>query len=320
MLSVVLTILKFVGITILVLLGILLFIICLVLFVPICYKADGFYKDSYRVRAKVSWLLHIVSFSLFYEKEQPFQMKLRIFGIPVFDNLQKKEKEKGKKSKKHTRVKEETTPEIVASSIPEKNVEVVSKQEATKMEDAKTDKISSEKQETAKVTEKEKIKRNRNKISLWQRIKNIFSKLTGFFRNIKYTFQKICDTIKSIKDNITYYVELLQKDSTKAAIAACKKQLLRIFKNLKPQKYQVNLHIGMEDPAPMGDILGVWGMLYPIHVGHVDLCPDFEQAVFEGEFYCKGRVTVYVYIWTLMIILFDKNIRHLRKCLVREGK
>ena len=81
MLSVVLTILKFIGITILVLLGILLLVVGLVLFVPIRYKAEGFYKDSYRVQAKINWLLHIVSFSLLYEKEQPFQMKLRILGI-----------------------------------------------------------------------------------------------------------------------------------------------------------------------------------------------------------------------------------------------
>lgn len=82
----------------------------------------------------------------------------------------------------------------------------------------------------------------------------------------------------------------------------------------------MNLHIGMEDPAAMGDLLGVWGMLYPIHQGHIDICPDFDQAVLEGEFYCKGRITVYIYIWTVMIILFDKDIRRLRKCLVRKGK
>lgn len=308
MLSVVLTILKFIGITILVLLGILLLVVGLVLFVPIRYKAEGFYKDSYRVQAKINWLLHIVSFSLLYEKEQPFQMKLRILGIPIYNNLHKKKK---RKKIKNETVKEEIfyseeekTPEIVASSISEKHDKPASN--------------SSEANEIATAEKKSPYKTQ--KISLLQKIKHLFAKVISFFRNIKYTFYRICATIKDVKDNITYYTKLLQKDSTKAAIAAGKKQIVRIFKNIKPQKFQVNLHIGMEDPATMGDILGVWGMLYPIHEGHVDIYPDFDQAVFEGDFYCKGRVTIYVYIWTLMIILFDKNIRYLRKCLMREGK
>lgn len=307
MLSVVLTILKFIGITILVLLGLLLLVVGLVLFVPVRYKAEGFYKDSYRVQAKISWLLHIVSFSLLYEKEQPFQMKLRILGIPIYNNLQKKEKKKKRRKKtveeETVYLEEEKTPEIVASSIPEKKE--IPDSDAPELKETESGEIDS--------SDKTKA------ISLLQKIKKLFTNVISFFRNIKYTFYRICATIKGIKDNITYYAKLLQKDSTKAALAACKKQLLRIFKNLKPQKFQVNLHIGMEDPATMGDILGVWGMLYPIHEGHVDICPDFDQAVFEGDFYCKGRVTIYVYIWTLMIILFDKNIRRLRKSLVREG-
>lgn len=303
MLSVVLTILKFIGITILVLLGILLFVVCLVLFVPIRYKADGFYKESYHVRAKITWLLHLISFSVLYEKEQPFHMKLRILGIPIFDNLKKKEKGK-KQTKRQTKpVGKEPVPEIIASSIPEESNTTIPLPEKPESEQIKIEEQG-----------------NNKKTSFSHKLKLLASNVVGFFKNIKYTFHKMCVTIKGIRSNITYYVELFKKDSTKAAIAACKKQLLRIFKNLKPQKFRVNLHIGMEDPATMGDILGVWGMLYPFHEGHIDICPDFEQSVLEGEFYCKGRVMMYIYIWTILIILFDKDIRRLRKCLVRKGR
>ena len=301
MLSVVFTILKLIGIFILVLLGVLLFVVCVVLFVPLRYRAEGFYRDTYKVKAKLSWLLHIVSFSLLYEKEQPLQMKLRILGIPVFDNLHEKQskKKRGKTSSKKKNKKEEKKPEIVAAS----------------QETVKEDIPAIEIEEDTKVTNQTKERRN-----IFQTIKQIFQKIVSFFRNIKYTFQKICDTIKDMKNNITYYLELFKEPSTQTAITRCKKQLIRIFKNLKPQKFQLNLHIGMEDPATMGDILGLWGMLYPIHEGHIDIFPDFEHSVLEGEFFCKGRVTIYVYIWTIMIILFDKDIRYLRECLVREEK
>ena len=319
MLTVVLAILKWFGITILVLLGILIFLLCLILFVPVRYKADGFYKDYYKVRARITWLLHIVTFSLDYEKEQPFHMTLRIFGILIFDNLKKK-KEKKKRVKKK---KVNNSPEIVGASKEEENsnnsVQKIS--EAEKPETQEQNNMEAEKIPDMKVLADEDVNVDdaTEKINFIQKAKLVFSKAIGIFRNIKYTIQRICDTIKELKDNIIYYVELFKKDSTKAAVAACKKRLLRIFKNLKPQKFQLNLHLGMDDPATMGDILGVWGMLYPIHQGHINICPDFEQTVLEGEFYCKGRITVYIYIWTIIVVLFDKDIRRLRKCLVRKG-
>lgn len=314
MLTVVLTILKWIGIALLVLLGVLLFLLCLILFVPIRYKANGFCKDSYQIHAKATWLLHIISFTVDFKQEQPFRMKLRILGISIYDNL---------KEKKTKKTKVNTLPEIVGASKQERSnaesVEEITKAEKPIMQEQNTNIIKDISVSEANVDGDMDAEQEAQRLTFMQKQKKICLKVINFFRNIKYTIRKICDTIKEFKDNITYYVELLKKDSTKVALEACKKQLLRIIKNLKPQKFQVNLHVGMDDPATLGDILGVWGMLYPIHQGHIDICPDFEQTVLEGDFYCKGRITVYIYIWTIMIILFDKDIRRLRKCLVRKG-
>lgn len=317
MLTVVLAILKWIGITILMLFGILIFLLCLILFVPIRYNADGFYNADYSFRARISWFLHLMSFSLDYGKDQPFHMKLRILGIPIFDNLKKKDKNSQKMKGHNNPVEGKSTPEIITASTEEKAVSV------TAVSEQQTDKTQNEVREADEAVPDADDNSNvdeADKLGIIAKIKLLFSKVIESFKNIKYTIHRMCDTIKGIKNNVTYYVELFKRDSTKAALAACKKQLLRIYYNLKPKKFQVNLHIGMEDPATMGDLLGVWGMLYPIHQGHIDICPDFDQAVLEGEFYCKGRITVYIYIWTVMIIIFDKDIRRLRKCLVRKGK
>lgn len=314
MLTVVLTILKWIGIALLVLLGVLIFLLCLILFVPIRYKANGFCKDSYQIHAKATWLLHIISFTVDFKQEQPFRMKLRILGISIYDNL---------KEKKTKKTKVNTLPEIVGASKQERSnaesVEEITKAEKPIMQEQNTNIIKDISVSEANVDGDMDAEQEAQRLTFMQKQKKICLKVINIFRNIKYTIRKICDTIKEFKDNITYYVELFKKDSTKVALEACKKRLLRIIKNLKPQKFQVNLHVGMDDPATLGDILGVWGMLYPIHQGHIDICPDFEQTVLEGDFYCKGRITVYIYIWTIMIILFDKDIRRLRKCLVRKG-
>ena len=61
-------------------LGILVLLVCIVLFTPVCYQGeaacDGTVKGI-RAKAKITWLLHLLSFSAVYE-EQEFRWKLRV--------------------------------------------------------------------------------------------------------------------------------------------------------------------------------------------------------------------------------------------------
>lgn len=296
MLTAVLSILKIIGSIILILLGVLLCVICLVFFVPLRYRAEGEYNEAYRMQAKASWLLHIVSFLLLLEKDKPLQIKLRLFGIPVYDNLkEKKERRVRPKKEKRKKKKEEPQPEIVAASLP---------QEAEESKEPEPEKAQEAVDTPVNAAPEEK--------------RSLYVKLINFFKKIKYTIQKICDTIRNVKDNLDYYTSLLQEESTLAAFASCKKQLVRVLRHLSPQKFQVKLHIGREDPAAMGDIMGVWGMLYPIHMGRIELYPDFEQQIMEGSFSVKGRITVFVFVRAMIILIFDKDIGRLRKRLTRE--
>lgn len=88
--SIILTILKIIGISILVILGIIILLILLVLFLPVRYKAGGNYMDNHTdIFGKVSWLIGIVSINFRYQNEQPFHIRAKVFWIPVFDNLKK---------------------------------------------------------------------------------------------------------------------------------------------------------------------------------------------------------------------------------------
>ena len=80
MLHILLLVLKIIGIIIAVILGILVLLVCIVLFTPVCYQGeaacDGTVKGI-RAKAKITWLLHLLSFSAVYE-EQEFRWKLRV--------------------------------------------------------------------------------------------------------------------------------------------------------------------------------------------------------------------------------------------------
>lgn len=306
MVSIILTILKIIGISILVMLGILVFLILLVLFVPVRYKAYGSRTDKGTdVFGRVSWLLGIAAVTVRYKGEQPLCIKIRLLGIPIFNS---------RKERKHKRQDSHEKAELQAASVPEDTSEKKIKEFIA--QEALAEKKNEEKRSEVLIQEPECAAdevENSNKTTICQKIKGFFLNFFDFFRNIKFTFRKIYVTIIKIKDNIKYYWELLQQESTKQAFGICKKQLLRIFRNLCPKKYMVKLHLGFEDPAVLGNVLAIWGMLYPYHRGRFDISPEFDKQIFEGSFQLKGRISIYVFLWTVWILFADKNIRRLRK-------
>lgn len=326
MLSVFLTILKIVGIVLLVVLLIAVTLLCMVLFVPVRYRAQGFYQDSYAVKGKVSWLLHIITVTAVISEQEAFQLIIRLFGIPVY-NKQKREqkaaaasarskkKEHKKKKMRDGQESDEHSGEIIASSIDTSDTSSI---------DINTNTIDT----TAETVQEQRLAIEKHigpedsaspeKQTVIQKIRRFILRIVNIIQNIHYTFSKIYDTIISIKSNINYYIDLCQQDYTKAAFVACKKQLFKIWNDLKPRQYKVNITIGTGDPASLGEILSIWGMLYPIHQGNIMLYPDFDQEIFFGDFSCKGRISVYVYITAVLTFLFDKNIKRFRKCLFRE--
>ena len=265
---------------------------------------------------KIRWLMGIISVTVRYQNEQPFHIRAKVFFIPVFDNLRKR-----KQKKKTYRRRKKEKPQLQAASAAddqkaeqedidtnEPSVEIAHKPIAEEIEQTAETERTADEVAISEIEEKKS-----DKISIFQKIQNILIKIIKFFENIKFTFQKLYVIIIKIKDNINYYLELLQQESTKRAFALCKKRLLRILKNLSPKKYSVKLHLGFEDPSVLGSVLAVWGMAYPLHMGKIDISPEFEQEIIEGTFSFKGRVHIYILLWTAWLFFTDKNIKQLRK-------
>lgn len=327
MVSILLTVLKIIGITILVILGLVLFMLLLVLFVPVRYNGGGSYDDGmFDVRLRASWLLHMVAVRGEYQKEKELHIYLKIFGITIYDNLRAageksgNKKVKSKKTKiKNTKTKK--TGEIQAASSedapPEDAVSEDVLPEPAHADDSLVN-YSAETETTENNGSSDELTDSDGRGSgIAQKIKNFLIDFVNFFKNIKFTIHKVCDTMVRIKNNIKYYLKVLQLDSTKRAFASGQKQLVRVLKKLFPRKYRVSLHLGFDDPAVMGEVLAVWGMFYPLHLGKIDIQPEFEQAVMEGEVSFQGRVSVFVFARAACILFFDRDIRLLIKHLKR---
>ena len=107
MFHLILGILKIIGIILLTLISILLLILLAIAFVPVRYFVQGkFSDDETYADVKVSWLLHIISFTFSIDRTAQSKIAVRLFGIklPLFGSEpkhgKKKRPEKGSEKRK----------------------------------------------------------------------------------------------------------------------------------------------------------------------------------------------------------------------------
>lgn len=242
--SVILGILKVIGITLLCILGLIILLLCIVLFVPIRYKviAQSDINDvdkMYHLTAKATWLLGLVRGKYEYPSDDGLVVKVgpfTVYGGKEKTNKEKKTKSAGKE-KKQKNAKEELT-------------ENTSLDEAVENTIIENENLLWEEDFDNKSPENEKRKSLKEKIL--------------------YTWEKICDKINKIRtkiktvfSNIKKYAEILQSSEFKEAFALCKNSLIRLFRMIKPRKLKVNGTIGMKSPDQTGYVCAIIGVISP---------------------------------------------------------
>ena len=270
-LAILLTILKVTGIVLLCIIGLVLFVLLIVLFVPIRYKADGFYKDSdYNVKAKASWLLHVVTVS--FDLKASKEPVIKVFGIKL--------KGKKKKDEEEGETAEETTEDVTKEAKEETKEEAVDE-----IKEKSTDEQFSE--ETAK-DEEDKRSEKKDKRS-----------------KDKKEFKS-----ESVYDKIKGYVDIIKSDEFKESFALVKKQLCRLLKAIYPGKWEINASLGFEDPSLTGYVCAVSGAMYMWFRKHIHIVGDFDEEKIDAKAYFKGRIYIVVLVYVFLRVWFNKKIRH----------
>lgn len=297
-LTVLLLILKILGIVLLVLLGILLALLLIVLFVPVRYQGSGYREEGdpvpVHVQLKVTWLLHLVRVSFIYPEEAFLKVKVLFFQIlPAKEKKKKASNKKEADGKKPKTDKKEVGSDVSDTTSDQK----ISDEGNAADEDGGDDR---------------------------RILSDFVRKLFSAIRNIKYTIRKIYDKINHIIHNIRYYIKILQTESFKRAFVLCREQLLRLMKIVLPRKVSGTFTIGMEDPAATGQILSIYGILYPLIGDSITVIPDFEKPVMEGSFRFKGKITAFTLIRIAAKIYFDKDLKRViclfKKEAVQNGR
>ena len=277
MLHILLLIIKIILIIIAVLVGLVLLALLAVLFVPIRYRVEGQYNDMRKYAAvKCSWLLHIISIQAGYDKDGGVQSAIRLFGIRL--------------NKAKTKAESDGSSSRLSESDKKKKNRDKDKAAKTVFESEPFDNGQlDEKKETASIPVKDEKRESEA-----DGIDKTGNEPIGFKEKIKNKFQNVKDKVIHMKDNVRETTEkvsaAIHNDDYKQLVRFIKRQIIELFKLIKPRKGRLYVRFGFDDIEITGKVAMYLAVLYGIIGADIEIIPDFNEEIFEGEAYIKGRI------------------------------
>ena len=324
--SVFLSILKIIGIVLAAAAGLVILLVLIALFVPIRYKLKGSKaEDGAEADGYISFLLHIVHLGFYYEdKAIPFVLK--IFGISVKKGYfwgEDKDIDINTAADIDTDSDLDTDSAFESGTDSDSDLELNSDTDSDSAFGSGTDSDSD-----LELNSKSDLESNSNsdldfdydsdsdskrKFSLSEKItafchafvlnvKSIYGRIRQFADNTE-------ESIDKLKREYDFYNRFISDERNKKAVKLAWDELKRILNSIKPRKLSGNINFGFDDPATCGKVLVFLSVLYPYLPRKLNINPDFENEIFEGNVLIKGRVILFVLLVAAWRIYFNKDIK-----------
>ncbi len=298
--SVILTILKILGILIAVLIGIVLLAAALVLFVPVRYRISGTIEEDKNIKAEFFWLLHVLSFRAVYAGGD-FESSFRIFG------LQKKKKDKAPDSGNAQEEERGGTQE------EERGDAASAAGDIQKSEDSPD---NGKQLQTGEIQEDEsppKDERSGRRRPRGHRIAGIIDKA----KTVRQKFLQLIDRVAHMRQTGKEFWHTIVTESNRIAASYIGKELVYLLRHLRFRRWKADLVFSLGDPALTGQVLGGLATLPFLYQKGVQICPDFasDLSYLRGDFSIRGHLRLIHVLCSFLRLICKKECRNLVKSL-----
>lgn len=299
--SVVLTVLKILGVVLLGILALVLLLLAVLLLVPVRYAVSGSVGDSVQVSGKAGWLFSAIRYEFSLEDGEVTD-GVRIFGFRV------------RKKAKVTEVELEedaAEAELAAMELGMEEDARPAKESGSTGQVQEPDDLqcNSEQKKTGDDRKKDSGKASDKNVlrkikSLWQTIKELPGIISRQFRKIRRSLQNA----KSFAERIQ---ELFADELNQYAVKKIWAQCLYLLGHFRFRKMYTDLVFSLSDPAWTGQALGIFSMIPLFYQYEVHLYPDFEsdKLYVQGDFEIKGRIRLIHLVVVTLRLLFDQKVR-----------
>ena len=228
------------------------------------------------------------------EEGKRLHLSFRIAWLKLYDNQKPKEKRIKQKKTRKTKSKPESkqSEKVIQAAKPEQSeakVQPIKTEQAAEMKHE--EKLIEGPKESAVEKILRLVKNAANKIlSLIRGVFSLICSILGIPSKIMDGLEKLENFFTKLREKkeafLAFYNETHNHQWFTAFWHRLKKLLLRIL----PRADRLYLHFGFEDPATTGQVLGGLSILYPICGEKMELCPEFNEEILEGEVKCHGRI------------------------------
>ncbi len=270
-LSVILTMLKIIGILLLALICIVLLLLIIVLFSKIKYtfivnkSSDDFDLMSTTGKVHISWISRIVNFKLIY-KDKIIKYIVTIFGFKAMSSSINLDK---------TKSDDDDTSQYLPDPVP-----ITYDNDTYDAKFGDLDEDDSYMGETDEILDFSKNSKNKKKTKDKKQKKSNESKNK---ENIPLIYLKDIKVMRRIFRSIK-----------------------KILCSIKPKIFKIKGTIGMEDPSITGKILGVAYILKGSTGFDISLKGDFQRQIIKGDLYIKGSFSIWNLIFPLLWIIIHE--------------
>ncbi len=129
----------------------------------------------------------------------------------------------------------------------------------------------------------------------------------GLFQRMRRVYQKVRQEVND--------------EANRHAISSLFSELLKLLRSYKPRKLRADVSFSLADPAWTGHVTGILSMMPWIYRYPCRIIPDFtaDQAYVEGEVQARGKVTVGVFLLSLLRLVRDKQFMKVVRRLLKRG-
>lgn len=306
--SVVLTVLKILGVVLLGILALVLLLLAVLLLVPVRYAVSGSVGDSVKVSGKVGWLLSAIRYEFSLEDGEVTD-GVRIFGFRV------------RKKAKVTEVELEedaAEAELAAMELGMEEDARPAKESGSTGQVQESDKTTGKPGDLQCNSEQKKTGDDRKKDSGKASDKNVLRKIKSLWQTIKELpgiisrqFRKIRRSLQNAKSFAERIHELFADELNQYAVKKIWAQCLYLLGHFRFRKMYTDLMFSLSDPAWTGQALGIFSMIPLFYQYEVHLYPDFEsdKLYVQGDFEIKGRIRLVHLVVVTLRLLFDQKVR-----------
>jgi hypothetical protein len=202
---------------------------------------------------------------------------------------------------------EEKLSDISNESINKHRITIVQEVSQT----AKSDNIKSSEDSSATTNGG-----RQERISFFKKVQERFRRfrdqLVSTFLKWKAKMGQIFSTVSSLRFKMDLILKFLRDELNKEGIHLTFSSLKKLLKHIMPTKLKSKLTFGTGDPCSTGQALGAMSILYSFYGDRIQITPDFERNILEGEHFARGRIRLVTILIIVVKLIFDKRFKQLK--------